>query len=63
MHYHELYFDLYSDWYECRQLADGGRQSLQGESVALFLECKFSEYLNSGKYAGIKADVYEKDYK
>ena len=37
-------------------------KNVQGESVALFLECKFSEYLNSGKYAGISAEVYKQAY-
>ena len=37
-------------------------KNVQGERVALFLECKFCEYLNSGKYTGISADVYKQAY-
>ncbi len=59
-------------YFEVKTVVDGTHQSnmdvvlegknVQGESVALFLECKFSEYLNSGKYAGISAEVYKQAY-
>lgn len=39
-----------------------GKDMLNGKNVTLFLESKFSEYLNSGKYEGISADVYRKTY-
>lgn len=34
----------------------------KGEKTVLFLECKFSEYLNSGKCSGISTDVYKQTY-
>lgn len=34
----------------------------KGKTVLLFLESKFSEYLNSGKYTGISMEVYKKIY-
>ena len=59
-------------FFEVKTVVNGTHQSnmdvvlegknVQGESVALFLECKFSEYLNSGKYAGISAEVYKQAY-
>ena len=58
-------------FFEVKTVVNGTHQSnmdvvlegknVQGESVALFLECKFSEYLNSGKYAGISAE-YKQEY-
>ena len=39
-----------------------GKNMLTGKNVTLFLESKFSEYLNSGKYEGISADVYRETY-
>ena len=35
----------------------------KGKNVLFFLESKFSEYLNSGKYTGISAEVYKATYK
>ena len=39
-----------------------GKNMLTGKHVTLFLESKFSEYLNSGKYDGINAEVYRETY-
>ena len=39
-----------------------GKNMLTGKNVTLFLESKFSEYLNSGKYEGISAEVYRETY-
>ncbi len=59
-------------FFEVKTVVNGTHQSnmdvvlegknVLGESVALFLECKFSEYLNSGKYADISAEVYKQTY-
>lgn len=35
----------------------------QAKKVVLFLECKFSEYLNAGKYGNISCDAYYHTYK
>lgn len=35
----------------------------KGNKVVLFLECKFSEYLNTGKYHKISKAAYEQHYK
>lgn len=40
-----------------------GKNLSNGKDVTLFLESKFSEYLNSGKYKGINADAYRKTYR
>lgn len=40
-----------------------GKNILTEKQVTLFLESKFSEYLNSGKYEGINAEVYRETYR
>jgi hypothetical protein len=40
-----------------------GKELVTGKPTVLFLESKFSEYLNWGRYSGISNDVYEDTYK
>ncbi len=58
--------------FECKTVVCGSHKSnmdvvLVGHSekygkTVLFLECKFSEYLNTGKYVGICSNVYKDTY-
>ena len=65
-------YTFYNSYFEVKTVVCGSHKSnmdvvlegknKNGKKVLLFLECKFSEYLKSGKYTGISCDVYSKKY-
>ena len=65
-------YDFYDVHFECRTVVSGSHKSnmdvvligntVECEKVVLFLECKLSEYLKSGKCSEISSDVYKDLY-
>lgn len=60
--YFEVKTQVYQDSESNMDVVLRGKDK-EGNKVVLFLECKFSEYLNTGKYHKISKAAYEQKYK
>lgn len=59
--YFEVKTQVYQDSESNMDVVLRGKDK-SGQKVALFLECKFSEYLSTGQYKGISIDAYKNKY-